>query len=204
MRFSLKASIAFAKLAAATGSFSDETKIGSGATGDVYRGILEGDVAVAVKVLRLPDAAGPEVKAALQRAFEREVSILASFRSPRIVRLLCFSHDSGSAKHPYALVFELLEGGSVADWLRAPDGSPPKRCAADGKPLAAQQRVDIALGGASGLAYLHGQREHAQAHDDAPAVGGAGAGAGGARGASSAASSSKLPIGLAEPVVLHR
>lgn len=55
----------------------------------MYRGILEVDVAVAVKVLRLPqaDAAGPEVKAALQRAFDRPADM------PAVVHQLKALHE---------------------------------------------------------------------------------------------------------------
>lgn len=167
--------VPFPRLVAATASFPKENLLGSGATGDVFRGVLD-EQAVAVKLLNLPEFATPAAKVALQRMFQRELDVLGSYRNPRLVRLLHFSHDtSPTSKHPFALVFELLEGGSLADWLRLPDGSAARRSQADGRPLSAAQRADIALGAARGLAFLHGQRE--QADDDA-ALGGAGAGAG--------------------------
>ena len=50
--------------------------------------------------------------------------------------------------------FELLEKGSLADWLRGPEGMPSARA----PPLSPLARVDIALDAAVGLAYLHGLR----------------------------------------------
>ena len=149
--------ITFAQLAEATEGFSN--KIGDGATGEVYSGTL-GGVPVAVKRLRLPEGATPEQQQQLRRQYRAEVDVLSRYRHGRIVRLLGFAEapagDAGA--HPFALVFEFLDGGSLADWLRSPTGSPPARPRTGELPVSALARIDIALGAAAGLAFLHGNR----------------------------------------------
>jgi hypothetical protein len=125
-------------------------KLGEGATGEVYRGTLDSQP-IAVKRLRLPPDASPQVVHMLQKRFRAELGTLSSFSHPRIVRLLHFCEDAASAAHPFSLVFELLEEGSLADWLRGEKGEPSRMGV-----LTALERVDAALGVAHGLAYLHG------------------------------------------------
>ena len=55
-------------------------------------------------------------------------------------------------------MLELLEEGSLGDWLRGPLGEPAKK----GPPLSPLERVDIALGAAAGLAFLHGNTEEGE------------------------------------------
>ena len=44
------------------------------------------------------------------------------------MRLLAWGEDTDlSSRHPYMLVFELLEEGSLADWLRGPGGEAAKK-----------------------------------------------------------------------------
>lgn len=162
--------MAFGRLVVATKSFSEQ--IGEGATGEVYRGDLDG-VPVAVKRLKLAEGATMMARAELKRRFEAEFNTLASYQHVRLVRLLGWAQDEDpAALHPFALVFELLEGGSLADWLLAPSGEEPPGLR--GSPLAALARVEIALGVGAGLGYLHGLREQdeqpggAAAPPDAP------------------------------------
>ena len=129
------------------------TKLGEGATGEVFAGVLDG-APVAVKRLRAPKGASADVLASLRRRFRAELTTLSAFRHPRIVRLLHACEDTGDAAHPFALVFELLEEGSLADHLRSGQGAAARRA-----PLTPHQRCDAALGIAHGLAFLHGLRE---------------------------------------------
>ena len=141
--------------------------LGSGSTGDVFRGILR-DAPVAVKRLKLPPGASPEAAAALYRRFHAELGAIGAFSHPRIVRLLHYAVSEEGA--PPLLVFELLEAGSLADWLRGPRGEAPRQ----GPALSAAARVEVALGVAHGLGYLHGLREPGEVE----AVGGGGGGGG--------------------------
>lgn len=175
----------FAALKAATSDFTDENKIGSGSTGDVYEGMLDGEL-VAIKVLRLPREAAALARSSLQRRFIKEMETLASFRHGHIVQLLgCAMDTDASSGHPFALVLEKLEGGSLGDWLM-----PPRTDAAadEDKPEAEEavcilrplQRMNIAIGATTGLQFLHrdGQSEEAEGTAAArAAAGGAGAGA---------------------------
>ena len=145
--------ISYGRVIAGTNSFS--RKLGEGATGEVFLGEIDCQPA-AFKRLRLPEGATPAARATLLRAFRSELSVLSAYRHARLVRLLCFAEDDDPASlFPFVLVFELLEEGSLADWLRGPAGEPPKNAG----PLTALERVTVALGAASALAYLHGQRE---------------------------------------------
>jgi serine/threonine protein kinase len=142
-----------------------KTLLGRGATGEVYLGKLH-DVPIAVKRLRAPEGASAVVLEALRRRFRAELATLTAFQHPRIVRLLHTCEATGEPEHPFVLVFELLEGGSLADRLRDKDGGAAKR----GPALSALQRVDAALGIAHGLKYLHGLREAGEGGGGAPVV----------------------------------
>ena len=150
--------ITSAELTAATASFS--TLLGRGATGAVYAGSHHG-TPIAVKLLAAPSAAEapPALLAALRLRFRAELATLTTFRHPRLVRLL------HACEEPLALVFELLPGGSLADYLRGADGAAPPRGA-----LTPLQRCDAALGIAHGLRYLHGLREPGEDGAQAPVV----------------------------------
>jgi serine/threonine protein kinase len=140
------------------GQTSSDRKIGEGATGEVFRGAL-GGVPVAVKGLKLLAGAAPDVRAAAARRFLAESGVVQKYKSRRIVQLVGWAvNDDPAAAIPYALAFELLEGGSLAHWLRGPNGEPAKR-GAEAMALTAMALVDMALGVAAGLAFLHGQRE---------------------------------------------
>ena len=90
--------VPFAALSRACAAFAPAQKIGEGATGEVFRGRLDG-ADVALKRLHLPEGATPEAKAALVRAFNAELATLSAYRHPRIVRLL--THFCTSTKVPY-------------------------------------------------------------------------------------------------------
>ena len=164
------------RLAAATGGFAADRRIGVGATGEVYRGDLCGEP-IAVKRLKLPVGGAAADRVDLRRRFEAEVRALSRFGHPRIVRLLCHGVcRDGAAAAPFVIALEYLEGGSLADWLRGRDGAPPARAWPGGRGLPALLRLDIAIGAGVGLAYLHGLRE--------PTEGGGGGGGGGGSGSS--------------------
>jgi hypothetical protein len=172
--------VSFAAVRNATGGFAH--RIGEGGTGEVFRGELNG-VPVAVKVLKLEPQATAAARAALESRFHAELNTLSSFSGhPRIVHLRGYAINSAApvsvvagssnaaaamgspsgavaeaAQRPFALVFELLEEGSLADHLCGTDGR-----AAVKAPLSAIERVDAALGAVQGLAYLHGLRDEAE------------------------------------------
>ena len=158
----------FAQLKLATNNFS--TRVGEGATGEVFSGELDG-APVAVKCLKVPPHLPAGAREEVGRRFRAELSVLGECTHARIVRLLGFAVDEDpTARFPFALVFEYLGGGSLAEWLRGPRDEPAMRHHPDGSELSALQRVDAVLGTGAGLAYLHGRREHGDGGPDVPVV----------------------------------
>lgn len=132
-------------LAAATGGFCAESQLGAGGAGAVYRGKLRGVTEVAVKVL--VDMGGVE-------GFEDEVRVLSRFRHPHLVTLMGFCQRKGEKY----LVYELMPGGDVEGmlkksraWLEQAQktGQQPGQA-----PFPWQQRLQVALGAAKGLAHM--------------------------------------------------
>lgn len=81
------------------------------------------------------------MRAHLLRSFLEELRALAAMEYVRLVHLQGYAIDeSPGTVHPFALVYiyELLKGGSLAEWLKGVGGEPPVRLRlADGaEPLA--------------------------------------------------------------------
>ncbi|KAK1377483.1 putative cysteine-rich receptor-like protein kinase 3-like [Heracleum sosnowskyi] len=124
----------FKDLKSATKSFSQDYKIGEGGFGDVYKGIMRNGDVVAVKKHALTSN---KAKA----DFESEVRLISSINHRNVIRLLGCS-DKGSE---LLLVFQYMENGSLDKFLYGEKQGT----------LTWKQRVDIILGIARGLAYLH-------------------------------------------------
>lgn len=132
----------------ATDGFSAEMRLGAGAAGAVYRGILQGGTEVAIKVLF--NRGGLE-------GFEDEVRVLSRFRHPNLVTLFGWGHH-GDEKY---LVYELLEGGDVDDSL--------KKCRERDVPFMWPARLRVALTAASGLSHMVNSQPMAFHRDIKPA-----------------------------------
>ncbi|CAI5953631.1 unnamed protein product [Closterium sp. NIES-64] len=125
-------------LAAATGMWAEANKIGSGGFGDVYRA---------------EDPADPSTLWAVKRAkvltndFRREVNEMASKHHPHLVRLLGFCIDVNEATEQteQILIYEFMPNGDLERWL-GPGAT---------QPLSLLQRLDVMIGVAEGLQYLH-------------------------------------------------
>jgi serine/threonine protein kinase len=150
--------VSFPELAAATNEFSE--RLGAGATGEVSRGLFRG-TPVAVKRLNL-SGSSLATRTALEKQFGAELDVLAGYRHGRIVQLLAFAIDqSPDTKYPFALVFELLDAGSLADHLKPAQGS-LDGASRDQHSISVLDRVEIAMGICSGLKFLHGLREQGE------------------------------------------
>ncbi|CAI5953633.1 unnamed protein product, partial [Closterium sp. NIES-64] len=125
-------------LAAATGMWAEANKIGSGGFGDVYHA---------------EDPADPSMLWAVKRAkvltndFRREVNEMASKHHPHLVRLLGFCIDVNEATEQteQILIYEFMPNGDLERWL-GPGAA---------QPLSLLQRLDVMIGVAEGLQYLH-------------------------------------------------
>jgi hypothetical protein len=129
----------FQNLARMTDGFTETGVIGRGGFGPVYKG-QNGAKEIAVKMN------GNEAMAMVggqgRREFDRELQTLRMCRHESIVPLLGSCNQEG---HPLCLVYPFMANGSLFDAL-LPSSSVH---------LDAAQRVDIALGVARGLRYLH-------------------------------------------------
>lgn len=124
---------AYRELVTATRKFKDE--LGRGASGIVYKGVLEDKGAVAVKKLAEINQSEEE--------FRHELSVISMINHMNLVRVWGYCSDG-----PHRiLVSECFENGSLDKILFGSKGSEIL--------LGWKQRFDIALGVARGLAYLH-------------------------------------------------
>ncbi|KAL1537429.1 hypothetical protein AAHA92_29943 [Salvia divinorum] len=122
-------------LVAATNEFSDESKLGQGGFGIVYKGVLAEGQEVAVKRLSKTSVQGVE-------EFKNEVKLIARLQHRNLVRLLgcCVEMEEKM------LVYEYLENKSLDSILFKKNRS---------SMLEWQTRFKIVCGIARGLLYLH-------------------------------------------------
>ncbi|KAJ7566707.1 hypothetical protein O6H91_02G115100 [Diphasiastrum complanatum] len=134
----------YKELQDATDNFSDANIIGKGGFGTVYRGVLKDKSVVAIKQLTQ--------KCHSSRAsFRSEISILSSVQHRNLLSLRGCCLDT---EFPL-LVCEYLPNGSLSDVLYKA-----------GSVLGWEIRRHIAIGTASGLAYLHHELKHRIIHCD--------------------------------------
>ncbi|XP_058185404.1 cysteine-rich receptor-like protein kinase 2 isoform X2 [Rhododendron vialii] len=123
-------------LKSATNNFSNETKLGEGGFGDVYKGTLKNGNVVAVKKLVMETSRA-------KADFATEVKLISNVHHRNLLRLL-----GCSTKGPdLLLVYDYMENGSLDQFLYGEMRGT----------LNWNQRFDIIFGTARGLAYLHDQ-----------------------------------------------
>ncbi|CAN6302503.1 unnamed protein product [Urochloa humidicola] len=122
------------ELRAATDGFHDRNLIGVGGFGNVYRGVLRNGTRVAVKRATRASKQGlPE--------FQTEIVVLSRIRHRHLVSLIGYCNEQAEM----ILVYEYMEKGTLRSHLYGGD-SPP---------LSWKQRLEICIGAARGLHYLH-------------------------------------------------
>ncbi|CAJ1955480.1 unnamed protein product [Sphenostylis stenocarpa] len=127
----------------ATNYFDNDLKIGEGAYGPVFKGVLD-DIDVAVKALR-PDITQGE------KQFQQEVNVLSTIKHPNMVKLL------GACPEYGCLVYEYMENGSLEDRLFQKDNTPT---------IQWKVRFKIASEIATGLLFLHQTKPEPIVHRD--------------------------------------
>ncbi|KAE8695102.1 putative receptor-like protein kinase [Hibiscus syriacus] len=135
------------ELEVSTNGFAHEKVIGEGGYGIVYHGILEDNSQVAVKNLL-------NNRGQAEKEFKVEVEAIGRVRHKNLVRLIGYCAEGAHRM----LVYEYVNNGNLEQWLHGGVGP----CS----PLTWDIRMNIILGTAKGLAYLHEGLEPKVVHRD--------------------------------------
>ncbi|RAL47264.1 hypothetical protein DM860_013229 [Cuscuta australis] len=135
------------ELEISTNGFADERVVGEGGYGIVYRGILDDNTTIAVKNLL-------NNRGQAEREFKVEVEAIGRVRHKNLVRLLGYCAEGAHRM----LVYEYVNNGNLEQWLHGDVGP----CS----PLTWEIRMNIILGCAKGLTYLHEGLEPKVVHRD--------------------------------------
>ncbi|XP_062156335.1 probable receptor-like protein kinase At2g23200 [Alnus glutinosa] len=141
LNFSLR--ISFAEIRRATGYFNAKHLIGKGGFGKVYKGTLRG-VTVAVKRSEAGHGQG-------LHEFQTEIMVLSQIRYRHLVSLIGYCDEESEM----ILVYEFMEKGTLRDHLYHTDDTSEKSSSLS--ELSWMQRLEICVGAANGLDYLHTQ-----------------------------------------------
>ncbi|EOA18663.1 hypothetical protein CARUB_v10007239mg [Capsella rubella] len=137
------------EIKSATDNFEEKLIVGLGGFGSVYKGRIDsGATLVAVKRLDITSNQGA-------KEFETELEMLSKLRHVHLVSLIGYCDDDNEM----VLVYEYMPHGTLKDHLY-------KRDKASDPPLSWKRRLEICIGAARGLQYLHTGAKHTIIHRD--------------------------------------
>ncbi|KAJ8753942.1 hypothetical protein K2173_000196 [Erythroxylum novogranatense] len=135
----------FKEMAMATDNFNSSSQVGQGGYGKVYRGILADKTVVAIKRAEEGSLQG-------QKEFLTEIKLLSRLHHRNLVSLIGYCDE----EEEQMLVYEFMPNGTLRDWLadKATEN------------LKFVMRLNVALGSAKGILYLHTEAQPPVFHRD--------------------------------------